>query len=154
MSILDVASSKSTWRGYSYHISGNVIYIKKMNDTTYSGTVKGSDNRQYDVTIDTLHPKKSICNCPFAEGNRKVCKHKVALFFKAFPEEAERYYNEVMEYERQLEQKEAEEEKLYQKVEDYIIKMNKSEAQQALYELLLDGPEWQFDKFVREHWIE
>lgn len=154
MGILDVASSKSAWRGYEYHQSGNVVSIDKINDTTYSGMVKGSGNKQYGVTIDILHPKKSVCNCPFAEGTRKVCKHKVALFFKAYPEEAEKYYEAVLEYEKQLEQQEAEAEKLYQKVEDYIFNMKKSEAQQALYELLFDGPEWQFEKFVCEHWIE
>ena len=161
MGILDVASNKSAWRGYEYHQSGNVVSIDRINDTTYSGTVKGSGEALYNVTIDTLHPRKSVCNCPFADGKQIVCKHKVALYFKAFPEEAEKYYNEVMEYEElddeewdDEEQDGIEDEELYQKVMEYIFKMKKSEAQQALYEILSDGPEWQFDRFVREHWIE
>ena len=151
MGLLDVASSKSVWRGYEYHEFGNVVSIKKIDDTVYSGIVKGTVEALYSVTIDTKHPKKSVCNCPFADGKQIVCKHKVALYFKAFPEEAVKYYNEVMEYEEEAE-KEAEE--LYEKVAAYIEKMKKSEAQQALYELLFDGPEWQLKKFVSEHLIE
>ena len=56
-----------------------------------------------------------------------------------------------MEYEEEA-KKEAEE--LYEKVAAYIEKMKKSAAQQALYELLFDDPEWQLEKFVSEHWIE
>ena len=45
-----------------------------------------------------LHIKKSFCNCPFAEGNRKVCKHKIAIYFSAFPEKAEEYYKSLKSY--------------------------------------------------------
>lgn len=36
----------------------------------------------------------------------------------------------------------------------YVWKMKKSELQQALLELLLDGPEWQYDRFVRENGLD
>ena len=32
--------------------------------------------------------------------------------------------------------------------------MKKAELQQALLELLYDGPEWQYERFLQEHWIE
>ena len=91
------------------------------------------------------------CNCPHADGKRIVCKHMMAVYFTAFPEEAQRIYNEAMAYQEQ-EDKRAEE--LYEKVRQHVWKMKKNEAQQALLELLFDGPEWQFDRFVRERDLE
>ena len=38
-----------------------------------------------------------------------------------------------------------------QKVIDYIRGMKKDELQQELFELLFDGPEWQYERFVRRH---
>ena len=35
------------------------------------------------------HPRKSKCNCPFAEGRRVVCKHMIALYFTIEPQAAE-----------------------------------------------------------------
>lgn len=50
-------------------------------------------------------------------------------------------------------QEEAEqyEEELYDRVQKYVGHMKKNELQQALLELLFDGPEWQFERFVRDH---
>ena len=50
-------------------------------------------------------------------------------------------------------QEEAEqyEEELYDRVQEYVGHMKKNELQQALLELLFDGPEWQFERFVRDH---
>ena len=33
----------------------------------------------------------------------------------------------------------------------YVRKMKKSEAQEALLQLLFDGPEWQYERFAAEH---
>lgn len=43
------------------------------------------------------------------------------------------------------------EEELYDRVQEYVGHMKKNELQQALLELLFDGPEWQFERFVRDH---
>ena len=80
-----------------------------------------------------------------------MCKHMMAVYFTAFPEEAQRIYNEAIAYQ---EAEEKREEELYEKVRQYVYKMKKSETQQALLELLFDGSEWQFDRFVREHNLE
>ena len=50
-------------------------------------------------------------------------------------------------------QEEAEqyEEELYDRVQKYVGHMKKNELQQAWLELLFDGPEWQFERFVRDH---
>ena len=74
----------------------------------------------------------------------------VALFFAAYPEEAEIYIAEV-----ECQQQEAEEyqEKIYDLAEKRIRKMTKAEAQQALYEMVFDAPDWMFERFVRD-WVE
>ena len=37
------------------------------------------------------------------------------------------------------------------KLESYISKMRKSELKAALLQILYDGPEWQYNKFLREY---
>ncbi len=72
----------------------------------------------------------------------------MAVYFTAFPKGTQRIYDETIAYQ---EEEEKRTEELYEKVRQYVFKMKKSEAQQALLELLFDGTEWQFDTFVREH---
>lgn len=148
MGILDIASNNSIWRGHDYYENKRVLEWHKVSDTLLEGIVQGSRQEPYQVTVDLAHPKKSVCNCPHAEGTRKVCKHKIALFFTAFPKEAVRLVQEAEEYE-------AEQERYYEEMEDaliaYVHKMKKSELQQALLQLLFEGSEWQFNRFVEEH---
>ena len=88
MSILNCASSASVYRGYDYYINKHVTDIIKIDSTKYEGYVNGNTKNAYFVKIDTEHPRKSHCDCPYATGNT-VCKHMVALYFSAFPEETE-----------------------------------------------------------------
>ena len=81
-------------------------------------------------------------------GKRIVCKHMVALYFSIFPDVAKEYISLVEEAER-------EQEEYWDEIEDRLIKkinkMTKSDLQNALYSLLMDGPEWQFERFVSEY---
>ncbi len=36
-------------------------------------------------------------------------------------------------------------------LQKYINKLSKSELQEALIQVLYDGPEWQFERFINEH---
>ena len=148
MGIISMASGNSLWYGYEYYKNGKVKELNRISDTEFSGKVTGSGNNVYDVKINTEHPTKSCCNCPHAFGRRIVCKHQVALFFSAFPDEAEEYYREVVEYE---EQEEKRQEEIEMKVIDYVHSLKKDELQQELLELLFNGPEWQYESFVRWH---
>ena len=148
MGLINSASSASAWRGYEYYKENKVCSIKKINEDEYEGTVSGSLAEPYSVYINIAHPKKSTCTCPFAEGNRKVCKHKVALYFSAFPEEAEKYLAEVEQAEKEAEEYE---EELYDRVLEKISKMKKAELQEALWQVLMDAPEWVFDRFARDY---
>ena len=58
------------------------------------------------------------------------------------------YYNEVIAYAEEQEQLE---EELDYKITAYINKLSKGQLQDLVYDLLYNGPEWQFDKFVNEN---
>lgn len=143
-----MASATSAWRGYEYYKAGNVLTKIKLSETEYKGVLQGSDNKRYEVFIDIEHPRKSHCNCPHAKGKRIICKHQVALYFSVFLREAEKYYKEVIEYE---EEEERRQEELDKKVVAYIKSLSKDELRQTLYEVLYDGADWVFERFVREH---
>ena len=151
MGMIECTSGASLWRGYDYYKENKVKNLIETSPGIFSANVEGNSDKPYIVEIDVAHPRKSKCNCPHADGKRIVCKHMMAVYFTAFPEEAQRIYNEAIAYQEE-EEKHAEE--LYEKVRQYVLKMKKSESQQALLELLFDGPEWQFDRFVREHNLE
>ena len=110
------------------------------------GIVRGSEGTLYTTTIDLLHPRRSKCNCPHADGRRIICKHMIALFFTIHPDEAVQFYNDAVKAEEDAEEYENE---VYEKVVKRIMHMKKAELQQALLDLLLTGPEWQYDRFVR-----
>ena len=69
--------------------------------------MQGSQAESYNVRIDITHPRKSECDCPFANG-RKICKHMVALAFKALPSIKAEYLKEIEESEREAELREKE----------------------------------------------
>ena len=77
-----------------------------------------------------------------------MCKHMVAVYFTAFPTEAEQYIRELEEYWEEEEEREQETE---ERLIAVVRKMKKSEAQEALLQLLFDGPDWQYDRFVEEY---
>lgn len=99
MGILNQARASVIQRGYEYYKDKKVINFHKESDTVFYGSVKGTTT--YDVKIDINHTvKNTYCNCPFAKDNRKICKHMVALYFTAFPNEAEQYIENIAEQER------------------------------------------------------
>lgn len=99
MGILNQARASVIQRGYEYYKDKKAINFRKESDTVFYGSVKGTTT--YDVKIDINHTvKNTYCNCPFAKDNRKICKHMVALYFTAFPNEAEQYIENIAEQER------------------------------------------------------
>lgn len=148
MGILDIASGKSVWRGYDYYETERVLSYKLVDDKLIEGVVLGSLGENYKVVVDIAHAKRSVCDCPHAEGTRRICKHKVAVYFTAFPDEARRFLEDVRAYE------EAEEERtewLEDAVIDYIHNLKKRELEELVLELLFNGPDWQFERFVEEN---
>lgn len=147
MGLINIASGNSTWRGLDYYKENKVSDYKKINDSEYEGIVNGSNGKKYNVFMDIEHPKKSKCNCPHAKDRRVICKHIVALYFTAFPDEVDKFLKEVEEAEKEYE---VYEEELYNKTIKYINSMSKNELKEALIETLNVAPEWVYDRFVRD----
>lgn len=106
MGLIDAASAKSVWRGMDYYQDHKVLTWKQSGQDTYCGIVSGSEHAKYNVQINTSHPRKSTCSCPFAEGRRVVCKHMIALYFTAEPKAVEHFLEEKYEWEEQEDERE------------------------------------------------
>lgn len=148
MSLLSASSMESRWRGYEYFKAKKVSNLQKVGDERYSALVSGSDNAPYSVVIDLDHVRQSSCTCPHAAGRRVICKHMMATFFTAFPEAAAEYYADVLQAEKDWENYQDE---LAKKLIQYVQGLKKQEVQALLLELLETGPEWQWERFIREH---
>ena len=59
-----------------------------------------------------------------------ICKHMIALYFVAFPNEAEGYIKEIEEYEAGAEQRQLE---LDEKIEKYIDSLSKKRVEAGTY---------------------
>ena len=151
MGLLECASGASVWKGYDYYKEKKVVSLEVTGENIYSATVAGSSSEPYSVELHIDHPRKSKCNCPHADGKRIICKHIVATYFTVLPKEAERFYAEAMAYQ---EEEEKRQEEMSDKVIEYVSKMKKADLCQSLLELLFDGPEWQYDRFIREHGLD
>lgn len=103
MSFIDYVSERIIARGYDYFESDMVLEVEQTDTYEYRGLVKGSRNEPYSVMINTKNHKAAVCDCPYAEGGN-ICKHMVALYLAAFPEEADQYeycldsYDEYNDY--------------------------------------------------------
>ena len=151
MGLLECASGASVWRGYDYYKEKKVVEIEEIGENIFSAKVLGNSGNTYSVELNIDHPRKSKCNCPHADGKRIICKHIVAAYFTLFPEEAEKLYAEALAYE---EEESKREEEIANKVCYRVRKMKKTELQETLLRLLFDGPEWQYDRFVRMNRLE
>ena len=151
MSLIELASGTSAWRGYDYYKENKVQELQNVGEGLFTAKIKGSSAEPYIIQIDINHPKKSKCNCPHANGRRIICKHMVATYFASLPLEAIKFYDDYVKWQQEEEERE---EALADKVTAYIHSKKKSELVQALCEILFNGPEWQYDQFVMEHNLE
>ena len=147
MGVIECASGNSLWRGYDYCKEKRVKQLKEIGNRIYSATVMGRANNLYSVELNLDHPRKCTCDCPHANGKRIICKHIVAAYFTVLPEEADRLYAETIAYQ---EEEAKHQEQLEDKVIEYVNKMKKADLAQTLLELLFNGPEWHYDRFVRD----
>lgn len=135
MGLIEIASSKSVWRGMEYYDKKKVLSWEKAGIDAYNGIVSGSENNTYTVHIDKAHPRKSMCNCPFANGRRVICKHMIALYFTAEPKVAEDFLKEVEQWEAEEEERERQH---YEDLKYYVKSLSKAELQDELLEALIE----------------
>ena len=135
MGLIEMASGNSVWCGMDYYERKMVCSWKKSGEEAYDGVVSGSEGNKYSVHIDKVHPRKSSCNCPFAEGRRIICKHMIALLFTAEPKAAKDFLRQVEKWE----QEEKEREQLhYKELREYVNSLPKKELQERLYDALVE----------------
>lgn len=134
MGLIEVASSNSVWRGMDYYNDKKVKSWECVGQGIYDGIVSGSGNNRYIVHIEKFHPRKSNCNCPFADGRRVVCKHMIALYFTAEPQAATDFLKEVEQWE---EEEELREQERYEDLKQYVKSLSKAELQEQLLNALI-----------------
>lgn len=148
MKLLNSSSYASIDRGYEYAKRNQVLLVEKITDTSFDGVVKGSKDDPYNVHIDIDKIRQSTCNCPFTEGNKKIYKHMIAVYFVAFPDELKKYELEVIVSEEMAEVFRLEQEK---KLFRIINGFKKQELREALIGILESGPDWQYERFIRDY---
>ena len=148
MKIYRLAGELTAWRGFKYYEQKKVLNCKRVGPGVYEGVVSGNGSEPYMVTIDANSRYACTCTCPFADTRGKICKHMIALSFQAEPEDAELYFNE---YAKPMLEKELRREQQEYALMEYIAGLDKLETQRILLSLLLDGPEDQFIRFMREN---
>ena len=149
MGIVSLASGSSCWRGLDYFKAKKVIKLRKINNKEYTSIVSGTKN--YNVYLNIEHPRKSTCDCPLAKGKRIICKHIVATYFSAIPEEATNFENEQDKLQEEFEEYQKE---IYYKAIKYINKMSKNELIEELIYVFDYGPEWIYGDFISKNHIE
>lgn len=141
MNILTLSSNKSLWKGYQYYVDNLVSHINRINDTEFNAEVSNGEGKIYQVHLDITHPRKSTCNCPYADGRMIICKHKIATYFTIFPEEARAYIEEVEAYKEESEKKYQaylkEQEKHFQEFKNYVYHLSKQELREQLINCLI-----------------
>ena len=147
MGIIDLASRASSWRGLEYYKTNRVAKIEKINDNEYKSNVSGS--KKYEVYLNIEHARKSTCNCPLADGKRIICKHIVATYFKAFPNDAERFERIQIEAEEEYEK---EQEEIYDKIINCLYKMKKDDLINEIIDIFSRSPEWVLEDFLRRNY--
>ena len=135
MGLIEIASGNSVWRGMDYYENKKVLSWDKSGNDTYDGTVSGSDGKIYSVHIDKAHPRRSVCNCDFAEGRRVVCKHMIALYFTAEPSAAEQFLEQVKEWKKEEDERVRQH---YNDLRKYVNSLSKAELQERLYNALVE----------------
>ena len=139
MKLLNLASNDSFWRGIDYHHENRMISWKELEKNCYQGKVKGSGGVVYDVTIDTVHPRKSVCNCPFAEGRRVICKHMVALDLGIFPEKEQQMMAYIEEQNQMYEQEYKRERQVREEeIRKYVMQLSKAELREMLIRRMIE----------------
>ena len=138
MKMFELASGQSCWKGINYHHENRIISWAPLEKNCYQGQVKGSNGAVYHVMIDPAHPRRSTCDCPFADGRRVICKHMIALYLGIFPEKEQEFIDYVEHqnelYEQEFNQRQIEKEN---EIRRYVNTLSKAELKERLIQYML-----------------
>ena len=141
MGLLEICSHNSYWRGLDYFENKRVKALVQISRYEFEADVEGTEI--YHVHIDVNHPRKSTCTCPHAAGKSTICKHKVAVYFSVFPEEAQEAIDERNQYYEELEERENEYNKkveiMTKKYKEYVDGLSVEEIKRMLVNYMVDS---------------
>lgn len=136
MGLIDLASSKSMWRGLDYYQNGNVIDVHNIEDSRYAAKVRNNADTVYDVIVDLDKVRNSQCSCPFKKDKPKaICKHIVAAYFAIFPKEADDLQRAYEEWEAGAEEREAQHLK---ELEEYVNSLSIEDLRSMVLDHILE----------------
>lgn len=136
MGLIDLASSKSMWRGLDYYQNGNVIDVHNIEDSRYAAKVRNNTDTVYDVIVDLDKVRNSQCSCPFKKDKPKaICKHIVAAYFAIFPKEADDLQRAYEEWEAGAEEREAQHLK---ELEEYVNSLSIEDLRSMVLDHILE----------------
>ena len=151
MAFYSSASNASLWRGVHYYENGKVKSYSVIEENVIQGVVSGSEGNVYDTTINLDHPRKSTCNCPFANGRKVICKHVVALYFTSVPGSYKEFKKDMEEAETLYElQEEQWRKETHQRIENFVAKLSEKEARKRLVDILYEDALG--DRYRRDYW--
>lgn len=134
MGLLELASTRSIYRGLSYYRSGAVLSASFDNKHTITAKVKGSNCEKYDVRIDLDNPRKCKCTCPHAQS-RNYCKHMVAVYFYIHPFLADFKYRIIMDVLREDTERKQDE---YESIKRQVMAMNIDELRNYVINSMIE----------------
>ena len=70
------------------------------------------------------------------------------MYFSVFPAEAKSYIKELESYWDEEEKRHEEEEEA---ISRFLDQCKKDDLKGIIWQMLFDGPEWQYDNFLREY---
>ena len=155
MGMLQIASYNSYWRGLDYFECKQVKKLTRLSEFVYDAQVEGT--KLYNVLIDVNHPRKSTCTCPHAAGKSIICKHKVAVYFSIFLEEAQKARDERNEYRRELEEREKEYDRKVEEqresIKKYVDSLSENEVRNRLVNYMVnESMKFEDDPYDEDEW--
>lgn len=134
MGMREICSYNSYWKGLNYFENNKVKSINKINESEYDAEVEGTE--LYHVHLNINHPRKFTCTCPHAAGKLTICKHKVAVYFSIFPDEAQEAIDERNRYYEDLEERKKEYDKQVEKItkmyKEFVDDLSEEEVRKRL----------------------
>lgn len=99
--MIEIFFGRIVERGKEYFEQGKVESLKKINDTTYSSVVLGSEKYYVNVTMSGKFCLDANCTCPFNVAdedyiNPKLCKHIYATYMTIYELENKEYLKNAM----------------------------------------------------------
>ena len=134
--------------GCNYFKEGRV-HIRVRGDDAIVASV--DSDKLYNVHIGFDEDGKisqTFCTCPYYQTMSAPCKHIVATYFTALPEEANKFEEEQNRLQEEYEKEQEEE---YDKVIKCLSKMSKQELIEELIQVFDYGPEWIYKDFVKRN---